>query len=459
MRSAARFELLLAAGSLALALLLGGATGHYPASLLVLTLLYACRHVYHLLRLTYRLARHHRFNAPYPRGAWGEVYQAIAQYQQRTRKRKKRQVRFASRFREAALSVPDALVIMDKNQTVEWANPAAASLLNIQWPRDDGKNLTGLVQQPGLDDIIEAADYARPIDFSPNHNRALRLTLRVTPFGEKKRQRLLVGRDITKIHALNTIRRDFVANASHELRTPLTVIMGFVENLLHNAATPAAHRRPLNLMQSQALRMRTIIDDLLTLSRLEMDDKPDVVQPVDVPEVIRSVLHEAASIAAGKYRIESDIDEELFVLGNEKELHSAFSNLVLNALKHTPERTRISVRWAEHPQGLHFTVQDTGGGIAAEHLPRLTERFYRVDKARSRASGGTGLGLAIVKHVLNRHEAELLISSRIGHGSTFVCRFPDELALSRRQLRHADGAPTASPSVTEGKPHRTAAAR
>jgi two-component system phosphate regulon sensor histidine kinase PhoR len=388
-------------------------------------LVYLGRNLFHLLRLYGLIQRRHSMTPPFPRGLWGDVYRTIAQHQARRRKWRKRQIRFTRRFREAADSVPDALIILDRAQRIEWANPAAAPLLDVQWPRDRGRPLTEVLRQPQLAEFIEAGDYNRPSDLTPPHNSAIMLTLRAAPFGERKRQRLLVARDSTKLYHLNLIRRDFVANASHELRTPLTVIAGFLETLADAPSTPANHRRPLELMRKQSERMRTIIEDLLTLSRLEMDEHPTDLVPVDVAEDLRLILHEAQALGS-EHRIETDIDPGLRLMGNAVELRSAFSNLIYNAVKHTPAGSRIRVTWRLEAQGPFFAVQDNGEGIAAEHIPRLTERFYRVDKARSRESGGTGLGLAIVKHVLNRHQARLIIASEPGRGSTFACRFPRE---------------------------------
>lgn len=437
MREAARVELALVLGSAAVGLLL-----HlfglpwwivWPAVLLP----YLGRNLYYLLHLTTLIRRRHRLAPPFPRGLWGEIYRTIAQYQARRRKWRKRQVRFTRRFREAANAVPDALVVLDRLQRIEWANPAAAALLDVHWPRDDGRPLTEVLGHPALAPLIEAGDYSQPTNFAPLHNRALMLAVRVTPFGERKRQRLVVARDTTKVYHLNMIRRDFVANASHELRTPLTVIAGFLENLAGASTTPSTHRRPLELMRKQSERMRTIIEDLLTLSRLEMDEHPADLTAVDVPEELRLILNEAHALSAGAHRFEVKIDPELMLLGNALELRSAFSNLIYNAVKHTRPGTLVRVTWRREPQGPILSVQDDGEGIAPEHVPRLTERFYRVDKARSRESGGTGLGLAIVKHVLNRHDARLVIASEPGRGSTFACCFPPDSGIYEDQAAAA----------------------
>ena len=395
------------------------------------TLPYPLRSLYYLVKLASMIRRHHRLIPPFPRGLWGDIYRSIARYQQRSRKSRKRQIRFTKRFREAANAVPDALVILDKQLRVDWANPAATRLMNIHWPEDDRRLFTDLLTDPSIEDFVEASEYSRPLDIVPDHNRALVLSLRVAPFGERKKQRLVVGRDITKVYHLNMIRRDFIANASHELRTPLTVISGFLEHLLDDPDFAPSHRRPLTLMSNQTERMRSIIEDLLTLSRLEMNESREEHQSVDVPDELHLVMQEAQALSGGRHRFETAIDDALLLLGNQPELRSAFSNLIFNAIKHTPEGTRIRIGWARTEEGPCFWVEDNGPGIPSEHLPRLTERFYRVDRARSRESGGTGLGLAIVKHVLNRHEAQLAIASEPGRGSAFSCVFPQDRAFIR----------------------------
>jgi two-component system phosphate regulon sensor histidine kinase PhoR len=429
LRSAYRYEAARLAALMLLGLLGGLQAGHPALGLLLGLLWFLLEHVYQLARLVYLTTGSRRIRLPYPAGLWGEIYRFIAYHQERSRKRKRGLVRFATRFREAANAVPDALVIL-REQNVEWANAACASLLGFSWPAANGRPVSELIQSPDLGEYIEGGDYHQPVDFVPAHNRAIVLSLRVTPFGGKKHQRLLVARDITKIYHLNQIRRDFVANVSHELRTPLTVINGFVENLLDAAATPDALHRPLSLMQAQGRRMQSIIEDLLTLSRLEMAEKASDQIPVEVPELLAQITTEATTLSPD-HPLQLNIDPRLWLLGNPAELRSAFSNLVFNAVRHTQEGTRVTVTWQLRETGPAFTVQDNGEGIHPNHLPRLTERFYRVDKGRSRASGGTGLGLAIVKHVLSRYEAELLVASKPGQGSTFTCRFPPHLTLQQ----------------------------
>jgi len=433
MRRPVAYEIAIGAAAAAAAALLMLLGVPPERSILLALLPYLLRHLIHLGRLARLIRRQHRLVPPFPEGLWGEVYRTVGKYQQRGRKGRKRQLRFTRRFREAANSVPDALVVLDKNKRVEWANPAAASLMDVHWPRDDGVRLTDVFEHVRLADYIDAGEYGRPLEVAPEHNQSIMLSLRVAPFGERKKQRLVVGRDITKVFHLNMIRRDFVANASHELRTPLTVIAGFIETLADSPQTPENHRRPLTLMQNQAQRMRSIIEDLLTLSRLEMDNQAHNLSPVDMPNEIEQVVADARALSGGGHRIEVHADWDLLLIGNEGELHSVLANLVFNAVQHTPPGSRVEVNWRDDAAGPVFTVSDDGPGIAAEHIPRLTERFYRIDKARSRASGGTGLGLAIVKHVLNRHDARLSISSELGAGTTFSCRFSPASRLRREQ--------------------------
>lgn len=428
------FEINLAIGAAAIAALLALIGLPMERAVLFALVPFLLWHLFHLGHLTRIIRRRHRLVPPFPGGLWGEVYRAVGQYQQRGRKGRKRQIRFTSRFREAANSVPDALIVLDKTKCIEWANPAAASLMDVQWPRDGGKPLHDVFHFVGLADYIDAGEYSRPLEVAPEHNQSIMLSLRIAPFGERKKQRLVVGRDITKVFHLNMIRRDFVANASHELRTPLTVIAGFLENLADSSETPVHHRRPLTLMEQQTHRMRSIIEDLLTLSRLEMEDQAGNLTPVDIPLELEMIVADAQTLSAEAHVFELEVDPDLLVIGNAAELRSALSNLIFNAVHHTPPESRIQIVWRDDDEGPTFSVEDDGPGIGSEHIPRLTERFYRVDTARSRASGGTGLGLAIVKHVVNRHDARLSIASELGAGTTFSCRFSIASRLLRQEM-------------------------
>ncbi|HEY8229430.1 MAG TPA: phosphate regulon sensor histidine kinase PhoR, partial [Rhodanobacteraceae bacterium] len=306
-----------------------------------------------------------------------------------------------SDLRTAACALRDALVLLDPHGHVRWCNPAAQRLLGIAWPRDRGQPLAarfgdgeaGAWLRAGQGD---ADDVASPVD------AAVRLELNLIPYSEHRR--LLIARDISRVTKLEQVRRDFVANVSHELRTPLTVIHGYLE-LLDPEDVPAL-APVLNEMRTQSQRMRQIVEDLLELSRLEMQQHvPE--ERVEMASLLESLRREAEALSHGKHRVAVEDQGHVDLLGSPKDLHSAFSNLVSNAVRYTSEGGGITIRWRRTPIGAEYSVTDTGYGIPAEHLSRLTERFYRVSSSRSRATGGTGLGLSIVKHVLNLHDARL----------------------------------------------------
>ena len=323
---------------------------------------------------------------------------------------------------------------MGREEEIEWCNPAAAGLLDIHWPGDRGRRLSERIQLPELFRYLKREEFEQPLEFSPPNNRALVLSLTVTPFGKKRYQRLLVIQDITRIHNLDRTRRDFIANASHELRTPLTVIYGYLEALTDEAAPTEEWRRPLELMLQQTERMQHLVNDLLALSRLETDPSVPVREPVNVPRLIREIAEDTDKLSAdSQHVLHLEIDPRLWIKGTAEELQSAFGNLVNNAIQHTPPGTEIRISWQQETAGPCFTVRDNGGGIEKHHIPRLTERFFRVDKARSRASGGTGLGLAIVKQIIQRYGGQLLIDSEPGVGTSFKCRFPPSLLIPYRE--------------------------
>lgn len=407
----------------------GALLENWHLALLISLAGYLLWHLLNLLRLRRHLKLRRRFQSRFPPGLWGEIHQRVSTLQKRGSTRRRRLSRFASRFRDAAAALPDAAVIIGQHQEVEWANPAALRMLGVTWPEMQGKSLLKIVSHPILEEYLQQADYSRPLEFTPPNNKSAVISLGITPFG-KTQHYLIVARDITQLYNLNQTRRDFVSNVSHELRTPLTVINGFLETLVHSNKKLTEHGRALQLMHQQTERMEVIIADLLTLSRLEMDQKEQPQEAVAVPLLLESVIVEAKALSGERRHVLNlQSDPSLWMRGSESELRSAFSNLIFNAVRHTPSRSEITVRWEKSADDLCLSVRDTGEGIAAIHIPRLTERFYRVDTGRSRQSGGTGLGLAIVKHVLSRHGGELRIESQAGKGSTFSCYFPLELAL------------------------------
>jgi two-component system phosphate regulon sensor histidine kinase PhoR len=328
-------------------------------------------------------------------------------------------------FFAAAQALPDGLVTLDEDFHIDWCNRIARQHLRLRLPADRGQNLLNLVRSPEFVRYARQEDWPAPLLVrGPAAGDRL---LMVQLIAYNKHQRMLLTRDVTQIERLENTRRDFVANVSHELRTPLTVLAGFLETLRdlpEEAIGPEQREQYLKLMHEQAQRMQAIVADLLTLSTLESSPATDP-HPVNMPELIETALSQAEALSNGRHHISADVDPMLDLLGTGTELISAISNLLINAVRYTPDGQSIRVTWKmEHDGSARYAVTDTGIGIAAHHLPRLTERFYRVDRGRSRESGGTGLGLAITKHIAMRHDAELDITSEVGKGSTFSLHFP-----------------------------------
>jgi len=326
------------------------------------------------------------------------------------------------RLREAFSALPDAAVIMDRNNRIEWCNPAARHLLGFKPTQNSGKPITRLIPDMAFQAYLATQEFDQPLEIPAPSANGLYLSVQLTRFG-KKQQRLLIARDITQLRNLDLVHRDFIANVSHELRTPLTVMSGFLETMVEDAEVCPEWRRSVELMEQQSRRMQALVNDLLVLSRLEMENEGER-EPVPAPVLLASIASEARSVSGEHHHdISLDADTGLWLLGNPGQLQSIFSNLVINAVQHTPPGTRIEVVWRRSGDEAVFSVADSGDGIPPEHLPRLTERFYRVDKARSRRRGGTGLGLAIVKHALARHDSRLEVSSPAGQGARFECWF------------------------------------
>jgi two-component system, OmpR family, phosphate regulon sensor histidine kinase PhoR len=405
-----------------------GVTGWaLPLSLLA----YIAWQLYQLRRFVNWIREGRRDEPPDASGVWGDLINEQYRTYMRSRRRKKKIAKLLTRFHETSAAMPDATVILGPNLEIEWFNEAAVRLLDLKSPDDVGQRITNLVRHPHFVAYMSGGDYGEPVEFPPGPDSDRRVSARIVPFGN--RQFLLSVRDVTRMHRLEQTRRDFVANVSHELRTPLTVITGYLESLSEDVRDNPELARTYRAMEAQATRMRRTIEDLLTLSRLESGDgRPAETHPVAVPAMVAGLAEDARVLAAESgLTVELQSDPELWLEGVESELQSAFSNLVSNAVRYTPAGGRISLRWYADDAGAHFEVRDTGIGIAPRHIPRITERFYRVDSDRSRASGGTGLGLAIVKHVLLRHDARLRVESRPGEGSCFTCDFPAVRILRR----------------------------
>jgi two-component system phosphate regulon sensor histidine kinase PhoR len=405
-----------------LGLLIGLVTGSSGEILLVLALLYLTWHLRQLYRLRRWLSESRSLYPPESIGIWSDIFHSIYLLQRKNRKSRQRLSKILSEFRASTAALPDGAIVLDEQGEIIWFNKAAEHLLGLNNKQDIGQRIVNLLRNPRFVAYFEQENYSLPVEIDSPINRHLKLSLRIIPYSKK--QRLLVVRDISRITQLEKIRQDFVANVSHELRTPLTVVNGYLE-IFNDAKDqlPLFFHRPIAQMGEQIKRMRALVDDLLTLSKLESNASSINHQEIKPHHILAKIVDEAKVLSGGNHHIQFDCHTDLAIKGNEQELTSAFSNLIFNAVRYTPAGGLITVSWKETEQGLVMSVSDNGPGIEAIHIPRLTERFYRVDDGRDRDSGGTGLGLAIVKHVLERHGSYLMIESKPGEGSRFSCRF------------------------------------
>ncbi len=381
------------------------------------------RHHRHLHRLQRWLKQPDSLTIPDARGDWGRVFTGIYRALRQEAKARERIKADLDVFSQAAEASPDGLVILDADDHIVWCNRMAELHLGLRGERDAGLLVTNLVRLPQLTEFLAQPRQGASLLYRPPDMKGSVLSLEAVRFG--KDRKLLISFDVTQIERVDAIRRDFVANVSHELRTPLTVISGFLEHMAEEpAADPENVRHQIGIMSEQVGRMLRLVDDLLILSRLEDESQVLREEAFDVRDLIYQVSGEARRLSAGRHSITCEVVPAT-LKGSRDELHSAFSNLVSNAVRYTPEGGRIVLHWEIKDDGKGvFAVEDSGIGIPEEHIPRLTERFYRVDRGRSRESGGTGLGLSIVKHVLQRHQATLEIRSTPGVGSTFSAVFP-----------------------------------
>jgi two-component system phosphate regulon sensor histidine kinase PhoR len=362
-------------------------------------------------------------------GLWGEAFANIHKMVKQHRIERNQHASALLQIEQATAALPEGVVILEMTDRIEWCNPLAEKHFGLDSVRDIGQQINYLVRQPEFIQYLLDHNYTENLVLRRMQREELVLSIKVIPYGDNKK--LLISRDITHLERIETMRRDFVANVSHELRTPLTVVNGFVETMhdmpnLENAMA----RRALQLMGDQTKRMESLVDDLLTLSRLENSNNTLQEETVDIPELIESIFEDGVALSAGQHPIKLGQVCAVKVCGNADELRSAFSNLVSNAVRYTPTGGEIELSWTQRDNGQAiFSVKDSGIGIAHEHIPRLTERFYRVDRSRSRETGGTGLGLAIVKHIALRHQAHLEITSEEGKGSTFSIVLPSKRVI------------------------------
>jgi two-component system phosphate regulon sensor histidine kinase PhoR len=377
-----------------------------------------------LFRLEWWLRHRSYADPPDVGGVWGEIIAQIVRLHRRKRFHKQRFVQLMRQLQRSTAALPDGVVILNAQREIVWFNRMAARLLNLRRMADLGMRIENLLRAPEFVRHLAGADYANPVVVRTTTGEDGFLSLQVAPYGDG--QLLLLVRDVSRQMRLEAVRRDFVANASHELRSPLTVISGYLETLAQDPVVDAELKGPVAEMRRQAERMTAIIRDLLELSRLEETDEIVGGTEVDVAALASLLRKDVLARPVHPKEVRVRVEGPAVLLGDEPEIHSAFSNLVDNAAKYTAAEGSLEIRWWVDADGGHFAVADTGMGIPPEHIPRLTERFYRVDAGRSRVTGGSGLGLAIVKHVLQRHGATLEVQSTLGVGSTFTCHFPPE---------------------------------
>jgi len=405
------------------ALVLGAMFGYLPWFLLASVTGLLIWHFWNLLQLSWWLWVDRSMTPPPGHGSWEPLLYGLHQMQLRNKKRRRELGSLIKRFRSGAESLPDAVVLTTEEGVIFWCNGLAQQLLGLRWPDDNGQNILNLLRYPEFTQYLKQQAFAKPLNLVLNNGR--HLEIRVMPYSEQ--QLLMVARDVTQMHQLEGARRNFFANVSHELRTPLTVLQGYLEMMQEQTLSGATREKALHTMREQTSRMEGLVKQLLTLSKIEASPIHTPNEVIDVPMMLRVVEREAQTLSQQRQTIEFHVDNSLKVLGSDEQMRSAISNLVYNAVNHTPPATHIIVSWQRVASGVEFSVEDNGPGIAAEHIPRLTERFYRVDKARSRQTGGSGLGLAIVKHAVNHHDSRLEITSEPGKGTRFSFTLPERL--------------------------------
>ncbi|HIF9083883.1 TPA: phosphate regulon sensor histidine kinase PhoR [Photobacterium damselae] len=408
-------------------IVLGMIFGYLPWFLLIATWIQLIWHFHNQLKMSNWLWNERSLTPPTSTGSWEPLFNGIYRLQQRNRRRRRELATLIRRFRNGAESLPDAVVVFRSEGNIVWCNKLAQNLLGFRWPDDAGQPINNLLRSPDFGRYLAHQQFEHPIEITSPMNYDRTLELRIVRYTEG--EYLMVVRDVSQLKQLEGMRRNFFANVSHELRTPMTVLQGYLEmssdpDMLVGPMWTRAH----GVMTEQLSRMNALVEQLLTLSKIEAAPTIDLEEVVDVPKMLDLLEKEAQSLSGDKnQQIHFEIDRSLKVHGDEDQLRSAISNLVYNAVKHTPENAAITVRWYKTKTGAKLEVTDSGEGIAPQHIHRLTERFYRVDKARSRETGGSGLGLAIVKHALSHHDTHLDIASEVGVGSTFSFVLPNRL--------------------------------
>ena len=365
-----------------------------------------------------------------PNGFWADVLFRLQRLVKSLKQRMRSIEQQHDRFIEAFQASPNGILMLDENDQIEWCNAIAESFFGLNFKRDALQRINFLIRRPEFVQYINKRNFEEPLLLERmGPNSSLSLLLQLFPFGNQRH--LLLVQNVTDLQKTDAMRRDFVANVSHEMRTPITVLMGFLETVQSLDLEKSQRDQYFEMMMSQAQRMKSLVEDLLTLANLEANSLPAANNGVNVGTLMALLRNDAEALSKGKHSFSFEVLDPSSLLGDEREILSAFSNLVSNAIRYTPDSGAIDVKWKLNAEGQgEFSVKDSGPGIASEHLSRLTERFYRVDRSRSRDTGGTGLGLAIVKHIASRHQAQLIIESTPGKGSTFILHFPKERIAS-----------------------------
>jgi len=418
------FALARLAGILALGLGLGLLIGPVWVWILAASCLYLGWQLVTLYRLDRWLRLRSQIDPPNLGGIWGDIVGQVIRLHRRKQFHKQRLIQLFRELRRSTAALPDGVIILSTQREIVWFNRQAARLLGLKRPMDLGLRIDNLIRSPEFVLYLHGDDFAMPLVIRPPVQLDLYLALQVVPYGGG--QSLLLVRDVTRQMRLEAMRKDFVANASHELRTPLTVISGYLDTLADDTSIDPAWSGPIKDMRAQAQRMNAIIADLLVLSRLESTAGAAVRDPIDVPSMLERLHRDALASADRPRHVVLELESTDGLFGSAHEIESAFTNLLVNGMKYTLAEGTVRMRWWADAEGAYFSVIDSGIGIPAEHIPRLTERFYRVDAGRSRGQGGSGLGLAIVKHALQRHGGWLDVQSTEGKGSTFTCHFPQQ---------------------------------
>lgn len=408
----------------------GLSCGKLTLGLLSATVVHLLWHSRFQRKLAIWLWRDRSLIPPQGKGSWEAIFNGLYRLQLRQRGRRRELARLIRRFRQGAESLPDAAVVIGQDGSIIWCNKLAQQLLGFRWPDDAGQHIGNLIRAPLFIAYLERGEFQEPLELPAPQREQTLLEFRIMIYVED--QQLLLVRDVTRLRSLEQVRKTFVANVSHELRTPLTVLKGYLE-ILEEPPAAAMWQKTRDVMLEQTLRMEALVQQLMTLNRIEASSSVASEQVVNLPEMLQMLAIEAQTLSGDKnHKLSFNVDQQLQILGDPEQLRSTVSNLVYNAIRHTPANTAIVVDWSRVGRTARFAVTDAGPGIGLEHLNRLTERFYRVDKARSRHTGGSGLGLAIVKHALAHHDSRLAINSQLGQGSCFSFILPEHRVIGKK---------------------------